>query len=142
MPNGAGLESRHTCQLNVPALPSAARDNHILPGLASHSLLSIANFCDNGCDVISPASTVMSTTMARSSSRDLATLGQIYGYYHCVRHHHLFPPQAPSHKLDAMPIKPPPKRSCSNTSMHAHSVQCRPLGRRPLQTTNSSHGLA
>jgi hypothetical protein len=51
MPNGAGLESSHTCQLHVPTIPAAARDGHILPGLASHSLLSIAKFCDHGCDV-------------------------------------------------------------------------------------------
>jgi hypothetical protein len=51
MPNGAGLASTHTCTLNAPSLPPKACDGHILPGPSSHSLLSIAKFCDQGCDI-------------------------------------------------------------------------------------------
>jgi hypothetical protein len=51
MPNRAGLASIHTCTLNAPSLPPKACDGHILPGLSSHSLLSIAKFCNQGCDV-------------------------------------------------------------------------------------------
>jgi hypothetical protein len=51
MPNGDGIQSSHTCLLNLPALPPGSTKAHILPGLASHSLLSIAKFCDNGCVV-------------------------------------------------------------------------------------------
>jgi hypothetical protein len=52
MPNGSGITSSHTCDLDVATLPPAARDGHILPGLASHSLLSMAKLCDNGCTVL------------------------------------------------------------------------------------------
>jgi hypothetical protein len=51
MPNGAGIQSSHTCTLNLPNLPAGSKQAHILPGLASHSLLSIAKFCDHGCIV-------------------------------------------------------------------------------------------
>jgi hypothetical protein len=51
MPNGAGLPSSHTCDLDIAALPPDARAGHILPGLSTHSLLSMAKFCDHGCDV-------------------------------------------------------------------------------------------
>jgi hypothetical protein len=51
MPNGSGITSSHTCQLDFPTLPPEATQGHILPGLASHSLVSIAKFCDNGCEV-------------------------------------------------------------------------------------------
>ena len=33
----------------LPGFPKAARKAHVLPGLAVHSLVSIAQFCDNGC---------------------------------------------------------------------------------------------
>jgi hypothetical protein len=51
MPNGAGIQSSHTCTLDLPTLPTGSKQAHILPGLASHSLLSIAKFCDQGCIV-------------------------------------------------------------------------------------------
>jgi hypothetical protein len=51
MPNGSGISSSHTCQLDFPTLPPEATQGHILPGLASHSLVSIAKVCDNGCEV-------------------------------------------------------------------------------------------
>jgi hypothetical protein len=40
LPNGATVASTHTAMLNLPALPHAARQAHILPGLAQHSLIS------------------------------------------------------------------------------------------------------
>jgi hypothetical protein len=52
MPNGSGIASSHTCDLDITALPANARAGHILPGLASHSLLSMSKLCDNGCTVI------------------------------------------------------------------------------------------
>jgi hypothetical protein len=51
MPNGAGIQSSHTCRLNLPSLSTGSTSAHILPGLALHSLLSTAKFCDNGCVV-------------------------------------------------------------------------------------------
>ena len=36
-------------KLPLPILPEAAHQAHILPRLASHSSISIAKLCDNGC---------------------------------------------------------------------------------------------
>jgi hypothetical protein len=41
----------HTCTLDLPNLPAGARAAHIIPGLASHSLLSVVTMCNAGCTV-------------------------------------------------------------------------------------------
>ena len=41
----------HTCTLDLPDLPADARAAHIIPGLASHSLLSVVTMCNAGCTV-------------------------------------------------------------------------------------------
>ena len=51
MPDGDQVQSTHTCDLDIPQLPANARDGHIVPGLAAHSLLSIVKLCNAGCDV-------------------------------------------------------------------------------------------
>ena len=37
--------------LDLGALPTAAKQAHVLPGLAQHSLLSVGQMCDSGCAV-------------------------------------------------------------------------------------------
>jgi hypothetical protein len=57
LPNGQTIASTHTCELQLPGLPPAARKAHLFPALAGHSLLSIGQLCDQGCDVtFSPTS--------------------------------------------------------------------------------------
>jgi hypothetical protein len=51
LPNNNKVQSTHTCTLNLPALPVGARAAHIIPGLASHSLLSVVTMCNAGCMV-------------------------------------------------------------------------------------------
>jgi hypothetical protein len=51
LPNGERMQSRHTCTLNLPELPAVARNAHIIPGLALHSLLSVITMCNAGCTV-------------------------------------------------------------------------------------------
>ncbi len=51
LPNGDKVQSMHTCTFNLPALPIGARAAHIIPGLASHSLLSVVTMCNAGCTV-------------------------------------------------------------------------------------------
>ena len=51
LPDGARVKSTHTCELNLSQLPSAARIGHIVPGLASHSLISVVKLCNAGCEV-------------------------------------------------------------------------------------------
>jgi hypothetical protein len=43
--------STHEGDIDVPNLPKAARTVHVVPDLASHSLLSIGQLCDAGCIV-------------------------------------------------------------------------------------------
>ena len=51
IPNGERVTSTHTCNLDMPQLPQQARRGHIMPGLASHSLLSVTKLCNAGCKV-------------------------------------------------------------------------------------------
>ena len=51
IPDGSKVKSTHTCTLAIPELPPKARMGHIIPGLASHSLLSVVKLCDAGCEV-------------------------------------------------------------------------------------------
>jgi hypothetical protein len=64
LPNGATIASTHTATLNMPSLtslPHAARQAHILLGLAQHSLLSVGQMCDSGCAVTFTATKVTVT---------------------------------------------------------------------------------
>jgi hypothetical protein len=61
LPNGAIIASTHTAMLNMPSLPHAARQAHILPGLAQHSLLSVGQMYDSGCAVTFTATKVTVT---------------------------------------------------------------------------------
>jgi hypothetical protein len=51
LPNNDKVQSTHTCTLNLPNLPAGTRAAHIIPSLASHSLLSVVTMCNAGCTV-------------------------------------------------------------------------------------------
>lgn len=51
LPDGDQVHSTHTGNLNLPQLPAAARLCHIVPGLASYSLISVVKLCEAGCEV-------------------------------------------------------------------------------------------
>jgi hypothetical protein len=51
LPNGECVTSTHTCTLDIPALPAAACLAHIIPNLASHSLILVVTLCNAGCDI-------------------------------------------------------------------------------------------
>ena len=51
LPNGDIVSSSHIAKLNLPLLPQAARTAHVVPGLASHSLVSVVKLCNAGCEV-------------------------------------------------------------------------------------------
>jgi hypothetical protein len=51
LPNGNQVHSTHMCTLDIPSLPPGARAAHIIPGLASHLLLSIFTICNAGCTI-------------------------------------------------------------------------------------------
>jgi hypothetical protein len=46
LPNGATMESSHTADFDIPELNAAASKSHVFPGMANHSLLSVAQLCD------------------------------------------------------------------------------------------------
>jgi hypothetical protein len=48
---GDKVQSTHTCTLDLPDLSAGAQAAHIIPGLASHSLLSVVTMCNAGCTV-------------------------------------------------------------------------------------------
>lgn len=50
-PNGSVMYSTHVAELDVPSLPPAARECHIVPALHNQSLLSIGHLCDAGCSI-------------------------------------------------------------------------------------------
>jgi hypothetical protein len=45
----------------MPSLPHTARQVHILPGLAQHSLIYVGQMCDSGCSVTFTATDVTVT---------------------------------------------------------------------------------
>ena len=49
--NGDVVSLSHIAKLNLPLLPQAARTAHVVPGLASHSLVSVVKLCNAGCEV-------------------------------------------------------------------------------------------
>ena len=52
------MTSTHEAELDLPMLPPAARHIHIVPDLASSTLLSMGQFCDAGCTVTFTAAIV------------------------------------------------------------------------------------
>jgi hypothetical protein len=48
LPNGATMESSHTAELDILELNAAASKEHVFPGMANHSLLSVGQLCDEG----------------------------------------------------------------------------------------------
>ena len=51
LPNGDTVRSSHIAELDLPLLPRGGREAHIVPGLASHSLVSVVKLCNAGCQV-------------------------------------------------------------------------------------------
>ncbi|KAI2513563.1 Reverse transcriptase (RNA-dependent DNA polymerase) [Fragilaria crotonensis] len=75
-PGGTILTSTHEAELDLPFLPLAARHVHIVPSLATASLLSIGQLCDAGCVAEFTATTLTVTfqhTIVLTGTRTLAT---------------------------------------------------------------------
>ena len=49
--DGDQLHSTHIGELDMPRLPKSARECHIIPDLASYSLISVVKLCEAGCEV-------------------------------------------------------------------------------------------
>jgi hypothetical protein len=51
LPDGASMQSTHTCEFLLPQLPIAATKAHIIPGLTTSSLLSVGQLVNVNCSV-------------------------------------------------------------------------------------------
>jgi hypothetical protein len=51
LPNSDKVQSTHTCNLDLPDLPAGTQAAHVIPGLATHLLLSVITMCNAGCTV-------------------------------------------------------------------------------------------
>jgi hypothetical protein len=49
--DATSIKSSHTCNLDLPHLPAAARKAHFIPGVATISLLSVGQLVDSNCVV-------------------------------------------------------------------------------------------
>jgi hypothetical protein len=70
------MHSTHEAELNIPTLPALARHVHIVPALSTHSLISMGQLCDSGCDVNFDAKSVTVThnnTTVLTGSRNPTT---------------------------------------------------------------------
>ena len=52
LPNVKSIQSTHTCNLDIPWLPDALNEAHIVPGISHLSLISTRKFADVGCKVL------------------------------------------------------------------------------------------
>ena len=51
LPNKVFVTSSHTCDLDLPMIPKAARLAHVVPGMSGYSLISMVKLCNAGCKV-------------------------------------------------------------------------------------------
>ena len=49
LPDGRKVQYTSKYTLDLPDLPITARNGHIIPGLASNSLISVVVLCNTGC---------------------------------------------------------------------------------------------
>ena len=49
--DGSKLRSTHTCNIDIAGIPEKANREHIVPGLAHASIISISVLCNAGCKV-------------------------------------------------------------------------------------------
>ena len=132
LPNGEKIQSTHTCLLDLPQLPLAARKAHIFPGLASNALLSIGMLCDNGCDAIFTSTNVTirhgNSTISKASAIQHQDSGASISKNKTKR----IQAQCPPHPNSTATIstRRPPKPTSSNSCMPPVSALCHPHGYR------------
>jgi hypothetical protein len=125
LPNGATIASTHTATLNLPSLPHAARQAHILPGLAQDSLLSAGQMCDSGCAVTFTATNVEVTngaTTILTGQRDKES-----GMWRAPPLEIVFQHKLRLNIMHIMYMNKNPYRTPLHTCMHVVSALCKTL---------------
>ncbi|KAI2493168.1 Reverse transcriptase (RNA-dependent DNA polymerase) [Fragilaria crotonensis] len=120
------MYSTHEAELDLPALPFAARHVHIVPALSHVSLLSIGQLCDSGCHVTFDAVSVTVHHHERlllTGERTPAT-----GLWHLS----LVPPDV---AYTARAVEPPPRRVAS-------PLPCSPCAAAVVQSATPSELVA
>ena len=116
LPDGATLQSTHTCNLDIPWLPATVTAAHIVPGLAHSSLISTRRFCDAGYTVAYDADKCIVSKDGRTvlvGQRDTAT-----------RLWHLPINPRTSQPAASTPLPPPPEHQVNNVHT-IHHIQNR-----------------
>ena len=80
-PNRARVHTTYDCNVAILELPEKARSIHIVPGLASHLLVSVVKLCNAGCKVIFTKSTALLSIVAEWYSQGINASESAYGWY-------------------------------------------------------------
>jgi hypothetical protein len=114
LPDGATLQSTHTCNLDIPWLPTTVTAAHIVPGLSHSLLISTRRFCDAGYTVAYDAD---KCTVTKNNS--IVLVGQRDAI---TRLWHLPINPATTQQLadTPPPLLPPPEHQMNNVHTIAH----------------------
>ena len=52
IPDGSRVQSTYNCKISIADLPDKVQLGHIIPGLASHSLILVVTLCNARCEVL------------------------------------------------------------------------------------------
>ena len=52
LPDSSVIHATHTAELDLPRLPLSAHKSFLFPDLHDRALVSVAQFCDNNCNVL------------------------------------------------------------------------------------------
>jgi hypothetical protein len=130
LPNGERVQLAHTCTLDLPELPAAARNAHIIPGLALHFLLSVVAMCNAGCfspspRLDAPSCIVDALLSAATNARALASGWSRSSKAIQIQAHRQ--PQTPQPQLQWLPTSRPgcllpstPATSINSSAPHRH----------------------
>ena len=67
--NSSTIVSMHITTILLPHLPSTAGHTHIFPNLVSHSLISVGQLCNHGCEALFTADHMVISRMGNLSSQ-------------------------------------------------------------------------
>ena len=117
LPYGTSIQASHTALLDLPNLPPNARTAHIFPDLNNTILISIGQFCDNGCEArftqhhVNIDNINNGRTILRGPCDPTTGLWTI----------DLQPPNGTSLPQNQFPVVPLPFSSCpQSNNVHAH----------------------
>ena len=80
LPDATTLESTHACELDLPTLPSKAREEgYVIPGMKNHSLMSLTQLCNEGCKIVMNADELIVIYKGMETMRGIRMKEMDYG---------------------------------------------------------------